>query len=655
MTRQDPVEKIIYVGCNILLAAAALNPNAESLWGKHLLVIGIFLLFSVFAINRIARAKAGGVEWIDAPVTLPLVIFLAFIALQLIPVPLQILKVISPLTAFDKLQLQSWLSQFQFSTLPPPNGYSIAYVFQTTLQSWLYALAFAAMFGLTLHGVGSRRQIDILFFILVVSGDLIAMDVLLKMIFSASRSDPNSHLASGVLGMVLPLTAGLFLTDKAPSERSIKRTGGLKDRFHQILDWLSPDSVPFRMFFLLFSAVLMIAALIFANSGGTMISLLFAAVLAAMLTRFRRLPYRALIIGMIGLTGIFLGIHAKYGSLTFLPLTDYPAAGIGWGNFHHLSFRYSLSGNLNTAGISGWLKTFSEIGIAGSFILAGAIAAYLHDFLSTWRQRRDIHAFGIGCGVLMSIFFVGIRHEISADGFSLPELIIFSAILGTGYAAIHRKGHGYTAFFNYPVRRGTVTGKMRILMSLVILSAFVIGSMAVLRKEPAAAASPAGDKNLARAVLLSHLSENPADGILWFELGNLMKQMDDDPYAYLHRYLPAADKAYDIAVYYRPEDEALLFQAADYWVRRSRLLSDPDPNDTTITNVHQRLTRQQGIRIFQEKFRRLLQLNPSLWEKSVDAIWAYFPEDRIVLEIVPEENAILRRDILRRLAQKDSG
>jgi len=38
-----------------------------------------------------------------------------------------------------------------------------------------------------------------------------------------------------------------------------------------------------------------------------------------------------------------------------------------------------------------------------------------------------------------------------------------------------------------------------------------------------------------------------------------------------------------------------------------------------------------------------------------NAIWAYFPEDRIVLEIVPEENAILRRDILRRLAQKDSG
>jgi hypothetical protein len=510
------------------------------------------------------------------------------------------------------------------------------------------------MFGFTLHGAGSRRQIDVLFFILVVSGDLISMDVILKMIFSASRSVSNARLASGVIGLVLPLTAGLFLAGKAPPEPSIKHIGGLKERIHQMLGRLSPDSVPFRMFFLLFSAVLMIAALIFADSGGTMISLLLAAVPAAILTRVRRLPYKVLIIGLIGLTGIFLGICAKYGSPAFLPLTDYPAAGIGWGNFHHLSFRYLLSGNLKTAGISGWLKTFSEIGIAGSLVLAGAIAAYLHDFLSTWRQRRDIHASGIGCGVLMSIFFVGIRHGISADGFSLPEMLIFSAILGTGYAAIHRKGHGYTAFFNYPLQRRSVTGSMRTLMSLAILSAFVIGSMAVLRKGPAAA-SPAGDKNLARAALLSRISENPADGIRWFELGNLMKQMDDDPYAYLHRYLPAADKAYDIAVYYRPEDDALLFQVADYWVRRSRLLSDPDPNDAAIANVHQRLTRQQGIRIFQEKFRRLLQLNPSLWEKSVDAIWAYFPEDRIVLEIVPEENAILRRDILRHLAQKDSG
>jgi len=178
--------------------------------------------------------------------------------------------------------------------------------------------------------------------------------------------------------------------------------------------------------------------------------------------------------------------------------------------------------------------------------------------------------------------------------------------------------------------------------------------MAVLRKEPAAA-SPAGDKNLARAALLSRISENPADGSRWFELGNLMKQSDDDPYAYLHLYLPAADKAYDIAVYCRPADEALLFQVAGYWVWRSRILSDPDPAGEINTDIHPLLTRQQGIRIFQEKFRRLLQLNPSFWEKSVDAIWAYFPEDRIVLEIVPDENARLRRDILRHLAQKDLG
>jgi hypothetical protein len=57
MTRQDPVEKIIYLGCVVLLAAAALNPGAESLWGINLLVIGIFFLFGAFAINRVARAK----------------------------------------------------------------------------------------------------------------------------------------------------------------------------------------------------------------------------------------------------------------------------------------------------------------------------------------------------------------------------------------------------------------------------------------------------------------------------------------------------------------------------------------------------------------------------------------------------------------------
>ena len=581
-------------------------------------------------------------------------LFLAYIALQLIPIPLQTLKVISPLTASDKLQLHSWASQFQFSTSIPPYGYCIAYNFHTTLQSWLYTLAFAAMFGLTLHGVSSRRQIDILLFILVVAGDLISIDMLLKMIFGTSPSVSNSYLPSGALVMILPLTAGMFLADKAPSERSIKPIGGVHERLRQVLGWLSADSVSFNMFFLLFSGVLMLAVLIFADSCGAMISLLLAAVPTAILTRFRRLPYKVLILGLIGLTGIFVGGCAKYGSLSLAPLTDYPAAGIGWGNFHHLSFRYLLSGNLKTPGISSWLKTLSETGIAGALLLAGTIAVYLHDFLSTWRQRRDIHASGIGCGVLMSIFAVGIWYGISVDGFSLPEMLVFSAILGSGYAAIHRKGHGYTAFFNYPMQHRPITGNMRILLSLVIFSGFVIGSATVLRIEPAGV-FPAGDKNLARVALLSRLSENPADGILWLDLGNLMKQMDDDPSAYLHRYLPAADKAYDIALYYRPEDEALLFQVADYWVWRSRILSDADPIGAISTDTPLLLTRQQGIRIFQEKFRRLLQLNPSLWEKSVDAIWSYFPDDRIVLEIAPEENMSLRRDILRHLALKDSG
>jgi hypothetical protein len=160
-------------------------------------------------------------------------LFLAYIALQLIPIPLQILKVISPLTTSDKLQLHSWASQFQFSTSNPPYGYYIAYNFHTTLQSWLYTLAFAAMFGLTLHGVSSRRQIDILLFILVVAGDLISIDMLLKMIFGTSPSVSNSYLLSGALVMILPLTAGMFLADKAPSERSIKPIGGVHERLRR--------------------------------------------------------------------------------------------------------------------------------------------------------------------------------------------------------------------------------------------------------------------------------------------------------------------------------------------------------------------------------------------------------------------------------------
>ena len=66
------------------------------------------------------------------------------------------------------------------------------------------------------------------------------------------------------------------------------------------------------------------------------------------------------------------------------------------------------------------------------------------------------------------------------------------------------------------------------------------------------------------------------------------------------------------------------------------------------------LFREQGIRKFQEYFQRALALAPQNWEKAVQRTWAYFPDDAVVLGIVPESNKALKSLVLKFLAESES-
>ena len=66
------------------------------------------------------------------------------------------------------------------------------------------------------------------------------------------------------------------------------------------------------------------------------------------------------------------------------------------------------------------------------------------------------------------------------------------------------------------------------------------------------------------------------------------------------------------------------------------------------------LFREDGINKFQQYFQRSLALNPLHWEKAALQVWAYFPDDEIVLGIVPENNGKLKSRVLKFLAKTES-
>lgn len=50
----------------------------------------------------------------------------------------------------------------------------------------------------------------------------------------------------------------------------------------------------------------------------------------------------------------------------------------------------------------------------------------------------------------------------------------------------------------------------------------------------------------------------------------------------------------------------------------------------------------EGIEKFQGLFKRSLELNKKNWKKAVERVWEYYPDEKIVLGVVPDDDEGLR-------------
>ena len=89
-----------------------------------------------------------------------------------------------------------------------------------------------------------------------------------------------------------------------------------------------------------------------------------------------------------------------------------------------------------------------------------------------------------------------------------------------------------------------------------------------------------------------------------------------------------------------------------------RMENNPkDPNDQNNPkdqNAAKGICREEGIRKFQGYYQRLLAMNPNHWKEAVEHTRVYFPDDGVVLGIVPEDNEVLKRRVLGFLAKTES-
>ncbi len=185
---------------------------------------------------------------------------------------------------------------------------------------------------------------------------------------------------------------------------------------------------------------------------------------------------------------------------------------------------------------------------------------------------------------------------------------------------------------------------------------------------------------------------NPTLGILWYNLGKIYSSATDDMFDYLNQWLPLADACFDAGIKYAPMDEHILFNVAWYWVWRAGLLPEDfatqsvnrdslsvigkktkerghsaegrcqgsgvrdqgrAPRSTQTVRGKGGYCRGDGIRKFQGYFQRALALAPQNWGKAVERTWAYFPDDAVVMGIVPKNDDALKSRVLRFLAKTE--
>jgi O-antigen ligase len=704
-------DRLIFAGILLLLVFAPLAFGSIHVWAYSIAEFGVFILLSVYIMRYILHTSSQ-LSWVRTSVNRILLLLLLLIGLQLIPLPASWMAFISPKTFSDKMQL---------SELPQ---ISIAYSFHSATMEFLKIAAYIGMFFLVLNTLKSKQRIDMLVYVLIFTGLFEAMYAIAQtfsanpMIWWWKSRVGGAKFASGTfigsnhfafyLEMILPLTLGYMIGQKKREKRLLPGLGGTRAFIQKVIAVLSPESAhPQKILFFFMSVIIGTALLMSASRGGIIsmaASMFFMALLFLSKREYRK--YGVLILSLcliVFIYGLQLGIRPTldkfknlekgaesrlHSSLDAMPvLESYPIFGVGWGNFRHVYPQYAAKEEYEASGYlhNDWLEAGAETGVIGLCLIFAAFFIYMFRMVRLWRQRRNLHAVGIGAGVMTGVLSAAF-HSFSDFSMHIPaNPLTLSAILALGYAALHRQGHGYGESFFYRTEHIELTPVRQFAAGCIVIMLFSSSAFFIFRHffaeipcptewnstlnlnwnpyltdiQKAISINPdnaeyhfksakyymgnqGGDDALRREFnekAIANLEEavrlNPANGNYWHLLGKCYSLRRYDAYDYITRWLPMADRCFDMAVYTAPNDPFILSNAAGYWVWRSKVFA-----------------QDEYIGKFQRLFQKALNINPKQWEWAVSQIWEYYPNDAVLANCIPPENKDLKTMVLQWTAKK---
>ncbi len=417
-------------------------------------------------------------RWIKTDLDPLFFFFLAFLILQMVPLPPWLLSLISP-----EAKIAGGMSQPAQTALDPaalevvwrPLAPCI-YPVRMSLIRWIvYGLL---CFGL-IRCLNSRSRIETAVVVLLLLGSFDAIYGILQAYsghghvwwfkFIAYGRDVsgtflNRNVFAGFMEMTITLTVAYAAAtiggrkNRHSDSGSSRQGRSLKKRF---LAFFSENTQNYKRILVIFAGGVMGLGLILSSSRGGIIATTAALLLMGVVFYFRKSERRTgrIILLLFGIAMIFslhAGIDYTVGRFHFFDrdaelrwarakkaialFKDYELAGVGIGNFRHAYGRYQdpIDKNLYVDyAHNDYAQFLSEAGIAGALLLLAGFIWYAVRTLRLWRRRSSSLAVYLGIAPFVALFAIAI-HAVSDYNLHRPaHMMVLVTVVAIGYAVLH--------------------------------------------------------------------------------------------------------------------------------------------------------------------------------------------------------------------------
>ena len=232
---------IIEGGIILLIIFSPLAFGSVEPWAYSIIVITVISLTIIWLIKiwmkssvkkRDTNPSTFSLGYIKTPLNLPILIFIGFILLQLIPLPEPVLKAISPNTREIYIESQSAINQIDDEQLSPKakiGSRSISPNPWATKNELYKIVAYSLLFFLIINNVNSFKKISRILTSIVIFAFSLSLFAIIQQLtwngkiywfrelrYGGSPFGPyvNHNHYAGYMEMVIPLTIGLIFINK---------------------------------------------------------------------------------------------------------------------------------------------------------------------------------------------------------------------------------------------------------------------------------------------------------------------------------------------------------------------------------------------------------------------------------------------------------